>query len=181
MKKKMIITIIGIILIGLCIIGWFVNKQKKEVVEEYVPQEEISEQQLRETMVSLYYQNKETKELIPEGRLIDAKMLLKNPYELLINLLIGNPKNENLETVIPKDTKIHKAEIKGDIVILDFSKEFIDNHEGGEEAEKKTIQSIVNTLTELTEVNGVKILIEGKENQTFLDHKVSFEKVFKKE
>lgn len=181
MKKKIIIAIIGIILIGLCIIGWYINKQKKEVIEEYVPQEEISEQQLRETMVSLYYQNKETKKLIPEGRLIDAKMLLKNPYELLINLLIGNPKNENLETVIPKDTKIQKAEIKGDIVIIDFSKEFIDNHEGGEEAEKKTIQSIVNTLTELTEVNGVKILIEGKENQTFLDHKVNFEKVFRRE
>lgn len=38
----------------------------------------------------------------------------------------------------------------------------------GKEAEEKTIESIVNTLTELTEVNSIKILIEGEENKNLM-------------
>ena len=47
--------------------------------------------------------------------------------------------------------------------------------------EEKTIESIVNTLTELTEVNSIKILIEGEENKKFNDGEVSFEKIFIRE
>ena len=48
-------------------------------------------------------------------------------------------------------------ELKKDILYIDFSKEFIEKHQGGEEMESNTIYSIVNTMTQLTEVNGIKI------------------------
>ena len=61
---------------------------------------------------------------------------------------------------------------------IDFSKEFIENHPGGMEEEKNTVYSIVNTVTELTEVNGVKILIDNEENKAFSDNSINFNEVF---
>ena len=115
---------------------------------------------------------------MPEGRSIDAKELLTDPYTTLMNLLIETPKNEKLQTAIPTGTRVLKAELKGDMIWLDLSKEFIDNHSGGQEAENTTIYAIVNTLTELKEVNSVKILINGKENQSFKDEKINFKNAF---
>lgn len=64
---------------------------------------------------------------------------------------------------------------------MDFSKEFIENHQGGEEKEKATVYSIVNTLCELTEVNKIKILINGEENKSFKDEKIKFDVLFTKQ
>ena len=177
---KIILIFILLLLIISGIVLWWLNKDNTEEVIELMPEEEISEEQLRQTMVSLYFKNKESDELMPEGRLIDVKQLLQNPYEVLVNLLIDGPKNSKLESVIPEGTKINKAEIKGDIVELDLSKEFIENHKEGEEQERITIDSIVKTLTELTEVNAIKIIIEGEENLCFKDQKIKFDKPFVK-
>ena len=172
MKKKLIIILVLVILIIIGVMLYFYFKEKNATVEDYQPEEEISSEQMRQTIVSLYYKNKETGELMPEGRIIDSKELLNEPYKKLVELLIEQPKNDKLESAIPKDTKVNKAELKNDIVYLDLSKEFVDNHVGGEEEESTTIYSIVNTLTELTEVNGVKILIDGKEDGEFKDGKI---------
>lgn len=178
MNKKIIVIIILILLL---IVGgvWLFLKQKnqKEPIE-YTAQEEISDEQLRQTIVSLYFKNKNTSELVPEGRLIDVKLLLNEPYKTLMELLIEGPKNEKLEKLIPDGTKINNIELKNDILYIDLSKEFIENHQGGEELESNTIYSIVNTMTVLTEVNGVKILIDGKENQAFKDGKIKFDDAF---
>ena len=180
MKKKLIIVIVLIVIIIIGIMLYFYFKERNTTIEEYQPEEEISNEQMRQTIVSLYYKNKETGELMPEGRIIDSKELLDEPYKKLVELLIGEPKNDKLESVIPKDTKINNAELKNDIVYLDLSQEFIENHSGGEQEESITIYSIVNTLTELTEVNGVKILIDGEENKSFKDNKINFSNAFVK-
>ena len=92
--KKLIIIIVILILIG-GIIYIVINKKNNTKQEEYEPQEEISEQQVRQTMVSLYFLNKNTNEIEPEARLIDVKEMVKEPYKTLVNLLIEGPKNEN--------------------------------------------------------------------------------------
>lgn len=180
MNKKIFIIIVIILILGIIGVGGYLliknNLQPTEV--EIQPAEEITDEQMRQTIVTLYYQNKETKELMPEGRTIDSKELLSDPYVTLMKLLIEGPKSENLQSVIPEGTRVIKAELKGDILYLDLSKEFIDNHEGGEEAENLTIYSIVNTVTELNEVNSVKILINGREDQSFKDNKINFRNAF---
>lgn len=179
MNKKTII-IIGALVLAIVVVGimYFLNKKTDKKIEEIEPQEEISDEQMRTTLVTLYYQNKDTKELSPEGRMVDVKELLKDPYATLVKLLIEGPKSEKLQSAIPDGTKILNAELKGDIVYLDLSNEFIDKHEGGKESENNTIYSIVNTLTELNEVNGVKILINGQQNKSFKDDKINFKDVF---
>lgn len=178
-KKTIILIIIILILLGIGV-WYFLNYQKNNKIKqnEIIPEEEISEEQMRQTIVSLYFYNENTKSLVSEGRLIDAKELIKEPYKELMQLLVNGPQNNNLNKTIPDGTKVNKAELKGDVLYLDLSKEFIENHVGGEEQESITIYSIVNTMTRLTEVNAVKILIEGEENKAFKDNKIKFDDPF---
>ena len=178
-KKTIILIIIILILLGIGV-WYFLNYKKNNKIKEneIIPEEEISEEQMRQTIVSLYFYNENTKSLVSEGRLIDAKELIKEPYKELMQLLVNGPQNNNLNKTIPDGTKINKAELKGDVLYLDLSKEFIENHVGGEEQESITIYSIVNTVTKLTEVNAVKILIDGEENKAFKDNKIKFDDPF---
>ena len=180
MNKKVWIILVSLLVIAIIGIGvyLFIINQEPVPENEIQPQEEISDEQMRQTIVTLYYQNKETNELTAEGKIVDVKTLFTDPYTTLINLLMENPKNEKLKSTIPTDTKILKAELKGDIVYIDFSKEFIENHQGGLDEENATIYSIVNTLTELNEVSGVKILVNGKENQSFKDNIINLKDPF---
>lgn len=183
MKSKKILMFIGIFL-GLILViglGWIVNVNKniqEGKINEIIPEEEISNKQLRQTIITLYFMDKEKGELEPEARQIDAKILLNNPYEVLIKLLIEGPKNEQLIGIIPRDTKINKIEINEGIVYIDFNEYFIKEQNLGEKQEKTIINSILNTLVELKEVNGIKILINGKEGLAFPDGEVDFSKIF---
>ena len=113
MKKKIIC--IFLILILLVILGFFIYKNfivkndTKEEIQDYTPQEEISEQQLRET-------------------------------------------------------KINSVFLEGDILKIDFSNEFLNSDNLNNSA-----NSILNTVTQLNEINGIKILINGEENKNFKD------------
>lgn len=173
MKNKKIIIIFSILLLVILIGGYIGIKYAKEkqeentVVEEYTPQEEISEDQLRQTIVSLYFQSKDTKEVLPEARLVDIKDIINDPCDKLINLLIEGPKNEKQERIIPENTKLLKIYMEGDCVTIDLSSEFLNYDKSDEKVKNNMIDSIVKTLTQLTEVNSVKILIDGNVNQEF--------------
>ena len=158
------------------------EKNKGEVLNnnfnEYTPLEEITEEQNRQTTINLYFKNKETGKLVKEEKRIDSKNLLKEPYKYLIECLIQGSENQEVITCIPKGTKVVSAVLKRDTVELNLSKEFIENHEGTLEAEQQTIDCIVKTLTELNEVEYVKILIDGEENLEFKDKQINFKEKF---
>ncbi len=172
MKNKKIATIFITILVIILIGGYFgikylKNKNSKTIVEEYTPQEEIAEEQVRQTIVSLYFPTKEANELTPEARLIDIKEIINNPYEKLINLLIEGPKNEKNKKIIPENTKLNKCYLEDDCIVLDFSSDILNYSKENEKEKNNIINSIVNTLTQLTEINKVKILVDGNENDNF--------------
>lgn len=179
---KIFLVIIGIILcimIVLTIVSSISNKEQTAENPEIVPGEEITEEQERQTIISLYYMNSETKSLVPEARVIDAKNLLENPYKRLVEYLIEGPKNEKFQSSLPENVKVNGASINGDMVILDLSQEFIENQ--SEETIKIAISSIVNTLTELNDVNSVKILINGEEGKKIEGTEISFSESFFRE
>lgn len=181
-KRRMLIVGIAIFAIIAIIVGvYFFTKNKGEnnEITEYIPEQEISEEQLRQTIVSLYFKNENG--LMPEARLVDVKELINNPYEKIINMLLEGPKNEGLQNTIPEGTKINRIEKQGEILVLDFSQEFISNHNGDEQEQKVTLQSIIKTVTELTEINGIKIKIDGEENKEFKDGKIKFNQIFNRE
>lgn len=181
-KKETIFIIVFLIIITVAVGGYLIYKnivQKQDnKITEYTPEEEISDEQLRKTIITVYYENKETGEIMPEARQVDVAVLAKNPYEYLINCLMENPKSEKLQNTIPTEAKINKIELKGDILFIDFSKEWIESIELGKEAEEKMINSIVKTMTELNEVNGIKVLVDGEEGKSFKDKGLSFKDIF---
>lgn len=180
--KKLLIIFLIILLIIFIILGcyFFIFKDNSNnEITEYTPEEEISEEQLRETIVSLYFKNGD--ELAPEARLVDVKELIENPYMSILNMLIEGPKNDNLENTIPEGTTVNNIKLDGEVLIIDFSKEFIENFDSTKCSEELIINSIVNTLTELTEINGIKILIDDQENKSFNNGTISFSNVFNRE
>ncbi|MCI8641323.1 MAG: GerMN domain-containing protein [Clostridia bacterium] len=174
MKNKKVITSFIILVVIILLVGFFAikyvkNKKQEEIQEEYIPEEEISEEQLRETIVSLYFPDKETDSLKPEARMVNVKELIQSPYNILIELLIAGPKNEKLKSVFPENTKLLNSSIEGDCLTLDFSSEILNYNKENVKTKENLSTSIKNTMTELTEVNKVKILINGQPNEEFPD------------
>ena len=92
-KKKIVyivVLILFVVLVGIAIFNNIEIKDNNEAntVLEYVPEQEISDEQNRMTIVTLYFVNNKTGEIVPEARNIDAKELIENPYEKVINFLI---------------------------------------------------------------------------------------------
>lgn len=187
MKNKKLLYFIIILIIILAVLGilfFFNSDDSKENISneitEYTPAEELSDDEIRKTIISLYFKNIETNSLVAEARCIDVKELYKEPYSYLINMLITGPENEKLESAIPEGTKVNSCTLKGTTLYIDLSKEFIDNAPSGIEEESMVVYSIVNTLTELNEVSEIKFLINGEENLQFKDGKINFKNIFVK-
>ena len=171
MNNKKIITISSLIVLCLilCVyigINFIKDKEVSSSVEEMTPQEEISDEQMRKTIVNLYFYSNEIGNIIAEPRLIDSLDLVEEPYKKLVQLLIEGPKTDKLKSLMPDDLEVISAELDNNCVIVNMSSEFL-NYTEDEDLKYKMINSIVNTLTELIEVDSVKFLIDGKENAEF--------------
>ena len=178
--KIILIILICIIVIGISIYYTlqYIQNKKQNTITEYTPQQEITDEQLRKTIVSLYFKDQDNTNLVPEARLIDAKLLITEPYKKLMELLIEGPKNQALSGTIPTGTRLNNITLTKGELIVDLSSEFIKNHLGTEEEKEATIYSIVKTMTELNEINQVKILIDGKENEQFENANINFNEPF---
>ena len=166
MKNKNLFPIILLVIIVIVAIVAVVTTNIETIsdnnteLQEYTPEEEISNEGPRETVITLYFLDSSTKTLKSEGKLIDSSSLLENPYKLIVQYLIDGPKNDTLISVFPENTKILNATISKNCVTLNFSEELL-NYE--DDAQKyNIINSILNSLTQLTEVNSIKLQINGE-------------------
>lgn len=159
MQKWIILFVIFIILILTTVIVLNVD-----IETEYTPETEIEETELRKTIITLYFLDKNTKELAKESRLVDSKILIIKPYEEVINMLISGPENGNYERIIPENVRILETNLEGDCLVINFSNE-ISESIADENTKVKITESIYQSLKEFTEINSIKILVEGQEIQ----------------
>ena len=163
-KKFTMFIIIIFLLVFILWIGFILIKNhknnKNSIIKEYTPEQEISEEQLRTTNIVLYFYDEEAKDLGTEIRQIDSKKLLNNPEKILIEYLIAGPENNNLKKLIPENTKIINIELIKDNLCINFSKEF--NTELNEEKIEIIKKSILKTVSQLNEINSIKLLIENE-------------------
>ena len=170
MKNKKIIMYLLIIflILFMIVIGIIILKNnknnRKEFIQEYTPLEEITEEQLRKTNITLYFYDTITKKLGTEIRQIDSKKLLENPEQILIEALINGPQSnsENLENLFPENTILIDTKLINGILYINFSNNSFRVENEEEEKNNLLIESINKTLSQLNEINEIKILINGK-------------------
>lgn len=173
-KWIILIVVFFIIFLGIFIVC------NINIETEYIPEAEIADTELRKTIVTLYFKDKISGEIVKESKLIDSKELLYNPYKKMVELLIEGPQNDNFERIIPENTKILEASLDKGILCLNLSSELFNDSNGSEQI-NEAIKSIVNTVTQLIEVNGVKILLNNEESSRFLDQGIDLSKTYKAE
>ncbi len=151
---------------------------KKEKGQEIAPVSSIfiSEQEaslLSDKMpVYLYFTGQDNKELRKLIRYIPSSKAKKGGGSLatvLVEELIKGPAGDTgLCATIPSGSKLHSPVIveKG-VATVDFNKSFVKNHPGGKDAEQMTIYSVVNTLTEMKEIQKVVFIVNGKTSKEF--------------
>ncbi|MBR0427864.1 MAG: GerMN domain-containing protein [Clostridia bacterium] len=162
MKKRPVVIVIVLIIIG--ILAYFlinnISITKNSEYMDYTPQEEISENQTRQTTINLYFLNPETNNLKSEGKSVNANELLKNPYKLIVDKLIEGPENSKLQKVFPENTRLIDANIQNNCVTLNFSEEFMNFKDDTQKY--NIINSILDSLTQLNEVESIKILVNNE-------------------
>lgn len=189
MKRKYMIFILIVFIVLIAVVVLFKSKLiQVEVanntnivnqVNEVVPEQEITDEQLRTSKVKIYFEDGEGM-LVEETRDIDVKELMKDPYKILINFLIDGPQNSDSKKLMPEGTKLLGTERVGDVLTIDFSKEFIDNCEKDIKKQELLVKSILYTVVELREIESIKIVINGEEVEAFmkngynLSDKISF-------
>ena len=156
MKNKKIIIYIVIIFLILLILGIgylvYINiKYNENNINEYIPEEEISDMELRKTVISLYFCNPETNSIEEEKREIDSKNLLDNPYKYLVQLLLEGPKGENFCKIFPAEITIEEAYFENGTVYLKFSSVLVENKD-------LIIESLQKTLKNLNEAQKIEIV-----------------------
>lgn len=177
----LITTTISISLVFLLILNVDVKKVDEETIyNEITPEEELTDNQLRETTINLYFigDHNELKEII---RKVDSKELLENPYYTVLDLLINKNNESNNKTYIPDGVRINSITRNRECLVIDLSKEFIDNMDENIENQSLAISQIVNTMTQFNEINAIKILIDGNDDCSFKNGNVSFKQLFTNE
>ena len=79
-----------------------------------------------------------------------------------MNLLIKGPQSSKLKKLIPEGTIIYDIKIINSCAEINLSNEFLEF--GDEKNKSRIINSIVNSLTNLKEINSVRFLINGEVN-----------------
>ena len=169
MKNKktlfLLISVLLIILLSLFfIIKHYISTSNTDNYSEYTPQEEINLSQLRQTTINLYFLDSNGNLKI-ESKQIDSVELLQNPYKRIIEILLEGPKNQDLHSPFPENTKILDSGIENNCVTLDFSNELLDFKDDTQK--QNIINSILNTLKQLNEVNSFKIIINNLPSEIF--------------
>lgn len=165
--KKVIIFVTCIIIIVFCLFIILKNEKninQNENLDEYTPEEEISIAQNRMTMVTLYFIDKEKKELVPEVRNVDVKELMKSPYEKIMTYLVEGSTDPKIGKIIPEGTKINSIKYEKGELFIDFDEKLLsDLKDNNKNIEFELLmKSITSTYMELKEISNVDISIEGK-------------------
>ena len=97
---------------------------------------------------------------VPLARLL-IEQLLKGPNE------ISDANTSDVRDTIPAGTKLNSLTIRDHVCYVDFSKEFMNMQ--ADVSSGVVVYSIVNTLSNLKDVESVKFLINGESNEKFPD------------
>lgn len=119
-----------------------------------------------ESNITLYFSDLNAEYLIPEIHQIKVRRG-ESLEKLVMQALINGPQSSRNGPTVPPETKILSIETKDSVCFVNLSSEFVTRNNVGSTAERLTIFSIVNSLTELSGVDKVQFLIEGEKKDIY--------------
>ena len=124
--------------------------------------------------LNLYFANKTGDKLINQSTVIEynANVALE---KVVVEQLIAGPSEAGYYPTIPKDTKLMSITTKDGVCYVNLDTGF--TAQGYDVLGAVTIYSIVNSLTELPEITGVQLLVNGETSITYKDN-ISLETTF---
>ena len=172
-KNRCLLSVVLAVITGCAVLILFINADKPAVASDRsIPVvQDSGAEQTRKIAVHLYFSDRENGFLKSEERVLvhpnDPASLGRN----IIEALIRGPQVGLAET-IPAGTSLKALYLtQSGTAYIDMSPEIREAHPGGIESELITIYSMVNSLVlNISEINSVKILIDGSESLTLAGH-----------
>lgn len=121
--------------------------------------------------VTLYFSDDMGEKLVPLRR--RAQLLDNSMEKTVITELIKGPDGDGYYGTLPAGTKLLSVETKEKICFVNFSRELVDKFSGGSLEATMAIYSVVNSLTELDDVEKVQFLIDGEKVEWFGEYAFS--------
>mgnify|MGYP002411942145 CR=1 FL=1 len=175
LRKNRKYVVVGALLVVCAVTVTVISVLNREDVAPVSGVSAVSDDNLRPEMVPvyLYFANEDLKGLETEVRYIPIQEATKSAANLatvIVNELIDGPSVQSeLSSVIPEDSALlDTVRIDGDRAIVNLNESFVDNHPGGKVLEQLTIYSIVNSLTEIKDINSVLFMIEGEPREEYM-------------
>ena len=140
------------ILIIIAIVGMITSNKKEKNIEKTVEEPQ--------TKIALYFTNPKEEILVKEYRFVNLSEVKEDMAGTIIKELLKGPNNKELVSKIPSSTNVREINIEPNKIVIDFSKEFMEENED-DISKLHKIYSVVNSLTEIAEINIVEIHVEG--------------------
>lgn len=91
--------------------------------------------------------------------------------KLAVEQVISGPNTDIAYPTVSKNTKVRSISSKDGVCYIDFDSEFLTQM--GSVSAETAIYSIVNTVTELPNINKVAFSVNGESAFTFMDYLIS--------
>lgn len=124
------------------------------------PQGEEDTKKEQVEKIKLYYGDAHNEKMVTEEREISF-IQGEDKYKVILEELIKGPENQELTANIAENTKVYGTIKQESDLIVNFSQDF--NQFGGSVAEIIAVGSVINTITQLGDIERVKILVKGEE------------------
>lgn len=113
--------------------------------------------------INVYFANEQATQMLKEVREVESGV---NKPQRVIEELIKGPAAPTHGRTIPEGTRLLGITVQDGVASVNFSSEFVTNHGGGTAGELMTVYSVVNSLTDLFQVNQVRFLVNGQPLET---------------
>jgi hypothetical protein len=138
------------------------------------PSEPVSPVPSKDTVtLTLYFGDDQAMEVLPERRVMEVPSdpSQRPPlYVLVVQELLKGPTDPLLRKTLPPEAKLLSVQVTDGLALVNFSREVQTKHWGGSTGEAMSLLSLVNSLTELPEIQKVQILVEGQKVETLAGH-----------
>lgn len=168
MKRSFIVVIL--ISIFLFIFSYFIGLNRDKMTNskndegerkiDILDENKTDNKEEKTTIISLYYLNPKTSNIELEKREVKIKDVMESQEKTIVEELIKGPQSINLDSIIPKETKVKSIDIADGVVTVDFSNEFNENS-NDRSIFSNRIESVIKTLTEIKNISIVQIKVEG--------------------